>query len=392
MLEKLQEMLAKPSRLCAGVMSGTSLDGLDIAICRIHGSGTRTRMELVHFETQDYAKKDRQRLLRACAPDTSDVAQICALNKWLGVHIGNGVVKAMENAKLPLRELDFVASHGQTVYHMPEIGATLQIGEGADIAALTGAFTVSDFRVADMAYGGQGAPLASFFDYLMCRSEEKARVLINTGGIANLTALPAGANIDDVMAFDTGPANVLIDNLMKLRTNGALACDRDGALAASGRVCEAFLQTMAQEDPFLPAAPPKTTGRELYTCDYAKRLLLRGESMGLGFEDILATVTDYSAYCVAYAVERFVPFAADEFYQTGGGYHNLFFRQCMEKRLKKPMLSISALGVDGDAKEACFFAIFGNEFLHGQFNNAKSATGARRNVVMGKLSLPSVGL
>lgn len=390
MLEKLQSIVNKPARLCAGVMSGTSLDGLDIAICRIHGSGTDTRLELLHFETLDYAEEDRQRLLRACAPGTSNVEDICALNKWLGIRIGSGVVSALQNAGLALEALDFVASHGQTIYHMPEIGATLQIGEGADIAALTDAVTISDFRTADMAYGGQGAPLAPFFDWLLCRSDEKSRVLINTGGIANLTALPAGAAIDDLLAFDTGPANVLADNLMKIHTNGETTYDKDGALAATGTVSDELLQSMAAEDPFLDVSPPKSTGRELYTYQYADKLLARGTEMGLPFADILATVTDYSAFCVAYAVEKFIPFAVDEFYQTGGGYHNRFFRQRLEARLGKPMRPLEELGLSGDAKEACFFAIFGNEFLHGRFNNAKSSTGADRNVVMGKLSLPSM--
>lgn len=392
MIEHLKKLVKKDARLCAGVMSGTSLDGLDIALCRITGSGTNTKLDILHFETVNYTEEDRQRLLAACSPTTSTVADICALNKWLGVLIGNSVVDAMAHAKLPLSSLDYVASHGQTVYHSPELGATLQIGEGADIAAITGAITISDFRVADMAYGGQGAPLAPFFDYLLCRSETKSRVLINTGGIANLTALPAGGDIDSLLAFDTGPANVLADNLMKLHTNGEITYDKDGTLGASGAISEALLHSMAEEDPFLPLAPPKSTGRELYTYAYAQTLLERGQAMGLAFEDILATVTDYSAYAVALSVEKFIPFEVDEFYQTGGGYHNLLLRRRLEQRLGKPMHPLSNLGVNGDAKEAAFFAIFGNEFLFGHFNNAKSATGANRNVCMGKLSVPSVGL
>lgn len=389
MTERIERMLKKDSRLCAGVMSGTSLDGLDIAICRIYGSGAATRMELVHFETIVYTPAQRQKLLRACAPETSNVADICSLNKWLGVFIGNGVCTAVQKAGLSTADIDFVASHGQTIYHMPEEGATLQIGEPADIAAITGCITVADFRPSDMAYGGQGAPLAPFFDWLLCRSETESRVLINTGGIANLTALPAKAKIDDLLAFDTGPANVLSDNLMKLHTNNQVAYDAEGAVAQSGQSNEGLLQSMAEEDPFLPLPPPKTTGRELYTYAYAQKLLARGEQRGLPFQDILATVTDYSAFAIAQSVQRFVPFAPDEYYQTGGGWHNLYFRKRLEERLGKPVYPLSRLGIDGDAKEACFFAIFGNEFLHGNFNNAKRATGANRNVVMGKLCLPS---
>lgn len=389
MRDRLQQMLKKPARLCVGVMSGTSLDGLDVAVCRLYGSGEATRLELVYFETVSYAPDQRQRLLRACAPETSTVADVCSLNKWLGVFIGEAVRKVVQNAGLALQDIDFVASHGQTVFHMPEEGATLQIGEPADIAAITGCLTVADFRPSDMAYGGQGAPLAPFFDWLLCRNSQYSRVLINTGGIANLTALPAGGDIDSLLAFDTGPANVLSDNLIKIHTGNASAYDKDGAIAASGRSNDALLQTMAEEDVYLQVTPPKTTGRELYTYAYAEKLLARGQAMGLPFQDILATVTDYSAYAVQVAVQKFVPFTPDEYYQTGGGWHNLYFRRRLDERLGAPMRPLSDLGIDGDAKEACFFAIFGNEFLHGRFNNAPSATGADRRVIMGKLCLPS---
>ena len=389
MVERIQKMLQKESRLCAGVMSGTSLDGLDVAICRIYHSGHDTRLELVHFETVPYTAEQRKRLLAACAPETSNVAEICSLNKWMGMFIGESVCDVVRHAKLSLSELDFIASHGQTIYHLPQEGATLQIGEPADIAAITDCLTLADFRPSDMAYGGQGAPLAPFFDWLLCRSDKYNRLLINTGGIANITALRAGGDIDSLMAFDTGPANVLSDNLMKLYTGGETACDMGGALAAGGQISEALHQSMVQEDPFLTLPPPKTTGRELYTYAYAQKLLLRGQEMGLPFEDILATVTDFSAYAIADSVKRFLPFTLDEVYQTGGGWHNLFLRERLSKRLGLPVRSLAELGIDGDAKEACFFAIFGNEFLHGRFNNAKSATGANRNVIMGKLCIPS---
>lgn len=389
MIEKLQSIINKPSRLCAGVMSGTSLDGIDIVLCRIHGAGTSTKLEIVYFETLEYTPEERQKLLRACSPDTATVEDICILNKWLGVRIGQGVVQVCQNAGISPAELDFVSSHGQTVYHMPEIGATLQIGELADIAAVTGVITLGDYRPSDTAYGGEGAPLASFFDWLVCRSESKSRVLINTGGIANLTAMPKNPSIDDVVAFDTGPANVLADNLMKLHTQGTLAYDEGGALALSGTVSDALLQSIVAEDPFLPVKPPKTTGRELYTYAYAQKLLERGTAMGLPFADILATIVDFSALCVAENIKQFIPYEVDEYYQSGGGYHNLFFRRRLEERLGKPMRDMKELGVDGDAKEAAFFAIFGNEFLHGNFNNAKKATGADRNVIMGKMALPS---
>ncbi len=388
-MHTIQRILDKPARLIAGVMSGTSLDGLDVALCRVTGSGPSMKLDIERFATFPYAEADRERLLMACSPETSNVAEICALNKWFGVYIGNSVLRAMEEAGIPMETLDLVASHGQTVYHLPENGATLQIGEAADIAAITGKPVVADFRPSDMAYGGQGAPLAPFFDYIVCHSESVSRVLLNAGGIANITALKAGGGIDDLMAFDTGPANVLMNNLMKIHTQGEKSFDEGGALARAGTLSDALLRSMVAEDTYTKLPPPKSTGRELYTYEYSEKLYRRGLDMGLGFADILATVTDYSAYCVEMAVVDFLPFPIDEYYMSGGGYHNAFFRERLAKRLGKPLRPLSDIGVDGDAKEAAFFAVFGNEFLHGNFNNAKAATGADRNVVMGKLTLPS---
>lgn len=384
----IQRILGKPERLCAGVMSGTSLDGLDVAICRISGAGERTKLRLAHFESFPYSEPERERILRACSPETSNVAEICALHKWMGAHIGKSVAEAMRRADIPMEELDFVASHGQTVYHMPEIGATLQIGEAADIAAITGKPVVADFRPSDMAYGGQGAPLAPFFDYILCRSGRASRLLLNAGGIANITALKAGSGIEELIAFDTGPANVTMNNLMKIHAGKAF--DENGAAARAGTISSALLESMIAADAFPALPPPKSTGRELYTITYAERLLAEGLHMRLSFEDIVATATEYSAYCVERAVRDFLPFSIGEYYLSGGGWHNPFFRERLEKRLGSVMRPLSEiLDMDGDAKEAAFFAVFGNEFLHGHANNARAATGADRNVIMGKLTLPS---
>ncbi|MEA5038512.1 MAG: anhydro-N-acetylmuramic acid kinase [Clostridiaceae bacterium] len=389
MTECIQAMLRRPFRLCVGVMSGTSVDGLDVAVCRIYGVGRQTELQLVHFETIDYTSCQREEILACCEEKTSSVKTICAVNKWLGVFIGHSVRQVCQNAGVSMGNLDFVASHGQTVHHLPDQGATLQIGEPADIAAITGCVTIADFRPSDMAYGGQGAPLVPFFDWLLYSHKKKNRILINAGGIANLTALPAGGGIEGLMAFDTGPANVLCDNLTRLYTSGAQNFDRDGALASAGTVSQEFLARMAAEDSFLPKPPPKSTGREAYTLEYAAGLLERGRQQGLSIADLMATAADYSAYCIQQAVTQFVPFAPDEVYLSGGGFHNLFFKDRLEQRLKHPVQGLSQLGIDGDAKEACLIAVLGNEFLHGRFNNAPAATGAGRNVIMGKLCFPS---
>ncbi len=389
MLERLERILRKETRLCAGVMSGTSLDGIDVALCRLRGHSGATECTLLAFHTWPYTPQERAWLLAACSPDTGTVQSVCEINKWLGLRIGQAVLDTLERAGLEPGELDFVSSHGQTVFHMPEAKATLQLGELADIAAVTGALTVGDFRPSDMAYGGEGAPLIPFVDFLLYQSPDKGRLMINIGGIANLTALPAGGALAQVLAFDTGPGNVLADHLMSLHSGGARAYDENGATAAWGRVREDFLEQMRREDPFLERKPPKSTGREQYTLEYAKTLMARGADQNMPFEDLMATVTDYTALALAEAVKRFVPFAIQEVYASGGGIHNRFLMDRLAQRLQRPLWQTGELGMNPDAKEAVAFALLGNQFLFGMPNNAPKATGAHRPVVMGKLALPS---
>ncbi len=383
------KIIHKKTRIGVGVMSGTSLDGIDVAFCSITGCGTETCVKLLHFETIPYAPDFRARLLSVCDAEKGRVDEVCLLNKQLGVEIGKAIVQAAGRAGISMDEVDFVSSHGQTVQHIPEAGATLQIGELADIAAITDTVTVGDFRPSDMAYGGQGAPLVPYVDYLLYRSSTVSRILINIGGIANLTALKKNAGQQDIVAFDTGPGNVLMDHLVRLHTGGARTYDRDGVLASRGQSSDTFLADMIKKDPFPSLTPPRSTGREHYTAAFAERLLERGQDMGLSFEDILATVTDYTALVLASAVKRFVSFQPDEIYVSGGGYQNRYLRDRLEKRFSHEVLSVEALGVSGDAKEAVAFVVLGNEMLSGNANNIPAATGASRPVVMGKLALPS---
>lgn len=388
MLSRLKGILQKEARLCVGVMSGTSLDGIDVAVCRI-SEGDPAGLALVAFDTLAYTEDEKQRLLTLCSPQSGRVDGLCEGHRWLGRRIGEAVLRTLKRAGISPGEVDFVSSHGQTVYHMPKVGATLQIGDLAQIAAVTGCVTVGDFRPSDMAYGGEGAPLIPYVDWALYRSDRAARLLINIGGIANLTALPRAAGLSDLLAFDTGPGNVLCDSLVKLSTEGRLSYDADGEIARQGKVDGAFLAAIAGEDDFLLRQPPKSTGRERYTVDYARELLDQGAARGLSFADTLATVTDYTAYALADAVQRFVPFDPGEVYVSGGGLHNRFMMQCLAARLGKEIHTLKSLGMEGDAKEAAAFALLGDAFLRGAPNNAPRATGADRPVVMGKLALPS---
>lgn len=391
MITQLYKIVNKETRLCAGVMSGTSLDGIDIAFCEITGHGRTVSVQLRYFETVPYADADRARLLRACAPETSTVEDICILNKTLGKQIGVSVAEAAQRAGIALREIDFISSHGQTVYHAPAAGATLQIGDLAEIAAVTGAITVGDFRPSDMAYGGEGAPLVPYVDDVLYRSETVSRVLVNIGGMANLTALCKGGGEQETLAFDTGPGNVLADHLVRLHCGGELLYDEGGEIACSGSISKALLESLAQEDSFIKLPPPKSTGREQYTAAYAAQLLARGQAMKLSFADILATVTDFTAFSLAQAIHTYVGFLPDEIYVSGGGWHNRFLRQRLESRLGQSILPAEALGCSTDAKEAAAFAVLGNAFLFGEVNHIPGATGASRGVIMGKLALPSGG-
>lgn len=386
MFEQVKKIVQTPTRLCVGVMSGTSLDGIDIAICRISGTDDLS-LSLVYFETIAYTLEEKTALLSLCNVETSRVDLICEWNKRLGKRIGEAVRTVLRHAGIDKSEIAFVSSHGQTVFHMPQKGATLQIGELADIAAVSGILTVGDFRPSDMAYGGEGAPLVPYTDWVLFKSATMSRILINIGGIGNLTALRAGGKLEELVAFDTGPGNVLCDHLIQIHTQGRMSYDPQGSMAAQGRINVALTDRIAQMDSFFEMIPPKSTGRELYTLQFAKELLTIADVMQISFHDVLATVTDYTAYTIADAIARFVPFEADEVYVSGGGLHNLFMMECLSKRLQKRILTVDGLGANGDAKEAAAFALLGDAFLRHTPNNAPRATGAEKPVIMGKLVL-----
>ena len=286
MMNRIIQITAKEKRIAVGLMSGTSLDGVDAALVEIQGSGSGTRVRLLQFLTLPYTATDKTEILKLCSPRTSSVDDICRMNVILGEKMADAAAEVVKRHGVTLKDIDFISSHGQTIYHMPEQHATLQIGELAVIAARTGCITVGDFRPSDMAVGGQGAPLVPFTDYLLFGSDEKGRVLLNIGGISNVTVIKAGARPEEVIAFDTGPGNMLIDAIVRLGTDGSLAYDTDGAFAARGKVCEEWLGQLLQKDAYIHMPPPKSTGREYYSMDMASALGSRGGDLGRAFGDI----------------------------------------------------------------------------------------------------------
>ena len=373
----------------AGLMSGTSADGVDAAIVDIAG---RT-VKLLVFETFPYPAGIRRAVLDLCRPEAARVGDICHLNFVLGEIFASALIELAKKAGIALDSIDLIGSHGQTIHHIPQgrrfgrrkIRSTLQIAEPCVIAERTGVTTVADFRPRDVAAGGQGAPLVPYADYVLFAGSRLSRAVQNIGGIANVTYLPAGCGVGDVLAFDTGPGNMVIDRLVSRITRGKRRYDRAGALARRGRVIEPLLAELMGHK-FLRRRPPKTTGREEFGWQFADALYRRARQKRIAPFDILATVTALTAVSIAEAYRRFLPTSADEVILCGGGARNRTLVEMLQQRLHPAKLRTSdEFGISADAKEAVSFAILAAETIRGAANNVPAATGARRPVVLGKI-------
>ena len=391
-MDALRRLLDAPERIVAGLMSGTSLDGIDVAIARVAGSGRSLRLEPLASYHAPYAPELRAVLLRNVEASTSNVRDLAQLNALLGRLFADAVRDAMEEAGLDA--LDLVGSHGHTMHHVPDperfggcdgVASTLQLGAPSVMAALLGVPVVGDFRSADVALGGQGAPLVPYFDHALFADAREHRVLLNLGGIANVTVLPAGGTPDDVLAFDTGPANMVLDALA-LRLFGE-PFDRDGHHAAAGTPDDALLRDLLADD-YFERPPPKSTGRELFGSAYVERLAARFPAAP---DDALATACALTARSVADAVERFVAphHAPDVVIASGGGVHNRHLMARLADALAPvPLRTTADYGVDPDAKEALCFAVLAHEFVNGVPTSLPSVTGAARAARLGVLALP----
>ena len=390
----LERLWATNTRCVAGLMSGTSLDGIDAVVARLAGSGPALRFERLAFVHTPYPAALRALLLQNSAPETSSVHDLSQLNVRLAGAYAEAIRRAVAAAGLALADLDLVGVHGQTVHHVPVAAdcagvpttSTLQIGDPSVLANLLRVPVVGDFRVADVALGGQGAPLVPYFDYCCFTDSVEARGLLNLGGIANLTVLPPGAAADAVQAFDTGPANMVVDALAQHFFGTPF--DRDGAHAARGTIRTDLLATLL-EDPFFALPPPKSTGRERFGALFVAHLLAQGA--GLPSEDILATATMLTAASVYQAYARFVRprQTLDVLIASGGGRHNGFLMEKLADAFAPiPVRPVEAYGLDADAKEALCFAVLAHETLNGVPTNLPSVTGAARPTLLGKICLP----
>lgn len=360
----------------AGIMSGTSLDGIDVAIVDIQGK----RVETIGFTSTPYTADTRAQIL-----GVSDCATHTAAISRLNYQLSELYAKAVKRAVKRFGPVALIGCHGQTIFHEGRSN-TLQLGEPAVLAERTGTPVVSNFRARDIAAGGQGAPLVPYVDYLLFRHPKRTRVALNIGGIANITVLPAGARPDQVIAFDTGPGNMVMDSLVREMTKGAQTCDRGGRIAASGQVNRPLLDRLLA-DPYYWKRPPKSAGREQYGAEFLANL----KDTGLPVADLVATATVLTAATIALGVRRHAAQARD-LIVSGGGVHNPQIMHHLSAYLPEVAIATSsAYGIDADAKEAIAFAVLAHETWRGRPGNLMTATGARRNVVLGSIT-PAGGL
>jgi anhydro-N-acetylmuramic acid kinase len=384
--------------LIIGLMSGTSADGIDAALTEISGEGRQTRIALRGFLCLPHTPAMRDAILRLCDPRAGAVPDLCALHFALGERFAEAAQAVARAAGIPLTQVDAIASHGQTVWHQPSpcliadtaARGTLQIGCPAVIAARTGCAVIADFRPADMAVGGQGAPLVPYADWLLFVSDAENRAVQNIGGIANVTFLPRNASLDSVIAFDTGPGNLLIDGLARALSGGAQQFDAGGAWAAQGVAREGLLRWLqdACRD-YLEAPIPRTTGRERFGEPFLAQALRQVRAEQISDADALATVTAFTAETIAHAYRVWLDprGGVQTVIVGGGGVHNATLMRMLRERLSPARLTTHAeFGIPDDAKEAVAFALLGYATLRGQPANVPNATGASRPAILGSIT------
>jgi anhydro-N-acetylmuramic acid kinase len=382
-----------------GLMSGTSADGIDAVLMRIENAPPTLDWKLIAHVNIPYEESLRKDIFACFRPETGTVEHICKVNFALGRALANAALRVIESAKMKPEQIDLIGSHGQTVWHVPtgEAASTLQIGEAAVIAEMTGIDVINNFRTRDMAAGGQGAPLVAYVDQLLLTHSTLTRAAQNIGGVANVTYVPSQSSIPNLQslkindqrlgfAFDTGPGNMLIDDAVTRATNGKQTFDRNGDLASRGKVDGMLLSELMEED-YLYQMPPKTTGRELFGVQFGAEAWKKAKARNVSDEDIVATMTAFTARSIAQAYKDFLPAMPDEVIVSGGGARNTTLMKMLGEYLAPARVFTSdEIGVAVEAREAVAFAVLAYESFHGRRGNLPAATGARREVVLGSLT------
>jgi anhydro-N-acetylmuramic acid kinase len=399
-MKHLRLSVSKKKKKVLGVLSGTSVDAVDIALIEISGFGIKTKLKVIDFDAYPINPHIKDYILKASTKKSGNVENVCMTNFLVGRLFANKINIFLKRRNISSNSIDFIGSHGQTIYHYPHnskflnynLKSTLQVGDISVISNLTRIPTIGDFRTADVALGGDGAPLVPYLDYILFRNSKKSRILINIGGIANLTFLKAGAKINDVIAFDTGPGNMLIDYYCQKFLN--INYDKDGKIAQSAFVTneeEILLNKILYKlDPFVRKKPPKSTGREVYSEEFLQKILTYAEN--LDKTQILRVLTKYTAMSIIYNIEKFImpKNNIDEIFLSGGGANNKFLLNELKKHFTN--IEVKKLetknGVNVDNKEAVLFAVLANEFVSHNPSNITTVTGAKKNCILGKLSIP----
>lgn len=396
-IQRLYDIACKENRLIIGLMSGTSFDGLDLALCRISGDGSTTQLELVEFETVAYEASFKEKLKSIFSRKDANLEMVCLLNAWVAQQHAAIINNCLKKWNYTNEQIDLIASHGQTIYHAPQLlhghaefpNATLQIGDGDHIAVDTGIITLSDFRQKHVAAGGEGAPLAVYGDYLIFSKAGENRIMLNIGGIANFTFLPADKDAAKVFSTDVGPGNTLMDAWVQKNSPGKYF-DENAAMARKGTIHEELLSAL-KDHSFFTAPFPKTIGPELFNLSYIRSAQERSGTTDLSAEDVMATLNCLSADMIVKSIKTCFP-AGEEFtvYCSGGGMHNPLLMEHIQDQL--PGISFHStedLAVNPDAKEAVLFALLANECVAG--GQLKFGDGRKGipNVSMGKISFPA---
>lgn len=394
-ITNLYNIAAKESRCIIGLMSGTSLDGLDVALCRLKGSGLKTEIDLLQFETISYDNQFKNKIRAIFSKRIVDLEQICLLNGWIALKHAGIVLNCLKKWQLEPSQIDLIASHGQSIYHAPKFShpqdefnnGTLQIGDGDHLAVATGIITISDFRQKHIAAGGEGAPLAVYADYFIFSKKDENRILLNIGGIANFTYLPGNLKVDIIFSTDTGPGNTLMDAYVQKYFE--IPYDKDSTIATKGTINESLLHQLLQHS-FFEKGFPKTTGPELFNLLYFENAVSQAGIESLSHFDVMATLNRFSAITIVDAINKTIDHSEPiSIYASGGGMHNSLLMQHIQSMLTScSFYSTEALKINPDAKEAVLFAILANETVAGGNIQIGKTNGGNPSVSMGKISFP----
>jgi anhydro-N-acetylmuramic acid kinase len=393
MKRKIQIFNPEKEKIAIGLLSGTSVDGIDAVLIMMKGSGTNTKIKVLDFETYKIPIRIKNKILINSNNTTARIEDICRLNVIIGELFASAALKLCHKNNIKPSSVDFLGSHGQTIHHLPalkpyegfKVKSTLQIGDPSIIANITGITSIGDFRIADCASGGDGAPLVPFLDYILFRSKNTNRGLLNIGGIANITVLPKACDKDKVIAFDTGPGNMLIDGLMRRFYNKPY--DKDSKIALSGKTIKLLFDFLVHDKQYRQR-PPKSTGREYYGTEFLNKISRIARISKK--EDVIRTVTEFTAFTISYNYKKFIlpKVKLDEVVVSGGGSYNPVLMNSLKNYMPKVKIKkMDSNGISAESKEAVLFAVLANECLCGNPASMRSVTGAKKDSILGKICL-----